>query len=497
LPEEFIVLTFLQQKQQKKGTRHQEIDKKRWFVRCLILTAVGIVLSIKVYMALFVVDTAVGLYSIATSFILFAILLLTYMKYKDPFYDTGGPVASNDTPLVSIIVPVKNEEDNIRNCVQSCINSTYLNKEIIVVNDGSTDMTTKILDEIRKEQGGGAGRSNLYIIHLSKSGGKKKAIEAASCVAKGEIFAHMDSDCDMDRDAVKNAVKILVSDRKIGALTGHGRVRGIDTGNILQKMQAVYIDVSCRALKGMESSFSSVTCCSGSLSFYRREAIQSHLYEWAHDSFLGIQDFKFATDRRLTAYVLAGQPALAHSSNLHNEQSQSSILQTGRDILETMKSSSDPDIDDKKGSRYYWKVKYSQSVRVNVGVPDDLPALIRQQIRWRKSFIRSLFTIGTTYWRRPFPAAVLYYLQLGLKFFRPFIVLKALIFLPLSGDYITTLLYFSGVLFSGMIYGVEFRLRNPGNGLWLYRPLYTLITTFVYTWLIFYAAITIKKTAWR
>src|SRR6187200_3267408 len=115
-------------------------------------------------------------------------------------------------------------------------------------------------------------------------------------------------------------------------------------------MQAVYIDVSCRALKGMESSFSSVTCCSGSLSFYRSGAIQSHLYEWAHDSFLGIQDFKFATDRRLTAYVLAGQPALAYSSNLHNEQSQSSILQTGRDILETMKSSSDPDIEDKKGS---------------------------------------------------------------------------------------------------------------------------------------------------
>ena len=506
MPEEFIVLTFLQQKQQhqqqKKRTEHQEIDKKRWFVRCLILTAVGIVLSIKVYMALFVVDAAVGLYSVTTSFILFAILLLSYTKYKDPFYDTGGPVAFNDTPLVSIIVPVKNEEDNIKNCVQSCINSTYSNKEIIVVNDGSTDMTPKILDEIRKEQGGGAGRSNLHIIHLSKSGGKKKAIEAASGVAKGEIFAHMDSDCDMDRDAVKNAVKIFVSDRKIGALTGHGRVRGTDTGNILQKMQAVYIDVSCRALKGMESSFSSVTCCSGSLSFFRREAIQAHLHAWAHDSFLGIQDFKFATDRRLTAYVLAGQPSLADSSNLdNNEQLQRnnniSILQTGRDTLETMKSSTDPDIDDKKASRYYWKVKYSQSVRVNVGVPDDLSALIRQQIRWRKSFIRSLFTTGATYWRRPFPAAVLYYLQLGLKFFRPFIVLKALLFLPLSGDYITTLLYFSGVLFSGMIYGVEFRLRNPGDGLWLYRPLYTLITTFVYTWLIFYAAITIKKTAWR
>lgn len=486
---------------QQKKIEHEEIDKKRWFVRYLILTAVGIVLSIKVYMAIFVVDAAIGLYSVTTSFVLFNILLLSYIKYKDPFCETGSAVVSNVTPLVSIIVPVKNEEDNIRNCVQSCINSTYSNKEIVVVNDGSTDMTPKILDEIRKEQVERAGGSNLHIIHLSKSGGKKKAIETACGIAKGEIYASMDSDCDMDRNAVKNAVKIFVSDRKIGALTGHGRVRGTDTGNILRKMQGVYIDVSCRALKGMESSFSSVTCCSGSLSFFRREAIQSHLHAWAHDSFLGIQDFKFATDRRLTAYVLAGQPTLADSSNLHNKQHQRNndtpILQTGRDNLETMKLSSDPDIDDKKGSRYYWKIKYSQSVKVNVGVPDSLPALIRQQIRWRKSFIRSLFTTGTTYWRRPFHAALLYYLQLGLKFFRPFILLKALIFLPLSGDYITTLLYFSGVIFTGMIYGVEFRLRNPGSGLWLYRPVFTFVTTFLYTWLIFYAAITIKKTAWR
>ena len=80
---------------------------------------------------------------------------------------------------------------------------------------------------------------------------------------------------------------------------------------------------------------------------------------------------------------------------------------------------------------------------------------------------------------------------------RPFIILKALIFLPLLGDYMTTLLYFSGVFFTGMIYGVDFRLRNPGSSLWLYRPLFTLVTTFVYSWLIFYAAITIKKTAWR
>jgi hyaluronan synthase len=48
-----------------------------------------------------------------------------------------------------------------------------------------------------------------------------------------------------------------------------------------------------------------------------------------------------------------------------------------------------------------------------------------------------------------------------------------------------------------MIYAVEYRLRNPDDGLWLYRPLFTFITTFVYTWFLIYSAITIRNRTWR
>jgi hyaluronan synthase len=95
------------------------------------------------------------------------------------------------------------------------------------------------------------------------------------------------------------------------------------------------------------------------------------------------------------------------------------------------------------------------------------------------------------------PAPLIYYLMLSLKLMRPVVLIKALFFLPLSGDYITSFLLFLGVFYSSMIYGVEYRLRNPGSDLWLYRPVFTFLSTFVYTWLTFYAAITIKKTAWR
>ena len=94
-----------------------------------------------------------------------------------------------------------------------------------------------------------------------------------------------------------------MADKDLGALTGHVTVRNATKGNVYEKMQSVYADAACRGFKGAESCFDSVTCCSGALHFYKRECVQDFIHEWAHDKFLGM-DFKFCTDRRMTAYVL-------------------------------------------------------------------------------------------------------------------------------------------------------------------------------------------------
>lgn len=479
--------------QRQEVYRHRELDKKRWLVRYLCFAALGVILSVKVYLLLFIFDFTVGVYSVITTFVLFATLLFSYAKFRDPYFvaqeKTGG---KNDyVPLVSIIVPVKNEEGHIADCVKSCIKSTYPNKEIIVVNDGSTDGTARVLDDIHRT----STNPELHIIHLSKNVGKKKAIETGAGIAKGEIYVFIDSDCEMAADAIEKFVMIFNSDHTIGAVTGHGRVRNVSDGNTLEKIQDVWYDGQFRIIKGMESSFSSLTCCSGALSAYRRIAVQPHISSWAQEKFLGLE-FKFATDRRLTAYVLAGKPPVLERDTVAVEQHHP-ILQTGSDELEAMRISADPDDEVAREPSGYWKVQYSPSICVSIGPPSTFPAFIRQQIRWRKSFIRSIFATGKVYWKRPLPAALLYYLQIGLKFFRPFIVLKTLVLLPLTGDYFTGALFVSAVLFTGMIYGIDFRLRNPGSGLWLYRPLMTLLSTFVLTWLLIYSAITIRKMSWR
>ena len=53
--------------------------------------------------------------------------------------------------LVSIIVPAYQEESRIERCLQSILASTYTNLELIIVNDGSTDNTEKVIQDFKRK----------------------------------------------------------------------------------------------------------------------------------------------------------------------------------------------------------------------------------------------------------------------------------------------------------------------------------------------------------
>ena len=97
---------------QQHKSKIRELDKKRWMVRFLILSAVAVVLVIKLYLTLFVMDRLLGIYSFLTTFILFNILTFAWLRYRDPYFKAKDTDLSDvKPPLISIVVPVKNEED--------------------------------------------------------------------------------------------------------------------------------------------------------------------------------------------------------------------------------------------------------------------------------------------------------------------------------------------------------------------------------------------------
>ena len=88
---------------------------------------------------------------------------------------------------ISIIVPIYNVEKYIRKCIESIINQTYRNIEIILVDDGSPDNCGKICDEYAKKD------SRVKVIH-KKNGGLSDARNKGTEVATGEYIMYVDSD---------------------------------------------------------------------------------------------------------------------------------------------------------------------------------------------------------------------------------------------------------------------------------------------------------------
>ena len=89
--------------------------------------------------------------------------------------------------LISIVVPVYKVEKYIRNCIESIINQTYKNLEIILVDDGSTDECPKILDEYSKKD------SRIKVIH-KENGGLSSARNEGIKLATGKYIGFIDGD---------------------------------------------------------------------------------------------------------------------------------------------------------------------------------------------------------------------------------------------------------------------------------------------------------------
>lgn len=101
---------------------------------------------------------------------------------------------------ISVIVPVYNVEKYLKECLDSLINQTYANIEIIAVDDGATDGCPQILDEYALKD------SRIKVIH-KQNGGLSSARNCGVKVATGEYVIFVDSDDYFDLSAVETLLK--------------------------------------------------------------------------------------------------------------------------------------------------------------------------------------------------------------------------------------------------------------------------------------------------
>ena len=90
-------------------------------------------------------------------------------------------------PLVSIIVPVYNIEQYLQECIESILNQVYENYEVILINDGSTDNSLQICNELSKNN------KNIKVLDKANSGPSSARNEGIK-VAKGKYISFIDGD---------------------------------------------------------------------------------------------------------------------------------------------------------------------------------------------------------------------------------------------------------------------------------------------------------------
>lgn len=161
-------------------------------------------------------ETATFWYLIVTGFV-----WIGRIQWARRYRVTHPPISRVQTPAVtpkvSVIVPAKDEELNIERCLNSLMNQTYPNYEIIVVDDRSVDRTGEILERIRTRS-----KVPFKIIRIEKLPpgwtGKNHGMFTASRAASGDWLLYTDADTTHQPESIASAVNCAV-ERGIDFLT--------------------------------------------------------------------------------------------------------------------------------------------------------------------------------------------------------------------------------------------------------------------------------------
>lgn len=129
-----------------------------------------------------------------------------------------------NNPLVTVVVPVYNVEKYLDRCIDSIVNQTYNNLEIILVDDGSPDNCPQMCDDWAKKD------SRINVIH-KKNAGLGMARNSGIEIATGQYIFFIDSDDYIDKYAVGKSVDTAMNSKSQVVMFGHSDFD--DFGNIV------------------------------------------------------------------------------------------------------------------------------------------------------------------------------------------------------------------------------------------------------------------------
>jgi N-acetylglucosaminyltransferase len=266
------------------------------------------------------------------------------------------------TPMVTVVTPVFNEGEGIRRTIRSILGQDYpaAKLELIVVDDRSTDDSyDHAVDEAR-------GNPRVRVLRNEVNQGKRSSINRAVRLSTREIIVSVDSDVELEPDAVRQLVRRFTSPR-VAAVGGRVDIRNKRV-TWLTRMQAAKYYYGYQVLKSLERTYRSVMCLSGCLTAYRRSVLIELSPILENRNILGVP-IKYGEDRFLTRQ----------------------IVKAGYETTMTMDAVCRTD------------------------APTSVSGYLAQQLRWRRSNIVDYFGALSHVWRIH-PVVAIHYCSLFLLF---------------------------------------------------------------------------------
>lgn len=360
------------------------------------------------------------------------------------------PINMDYTPGVTILIPCFNEEEWIQRTISSCINQDYPieSLEVIIIDDCSSDNSVKRINEfleyLYEDDEHFATRDRVKCIPLEKNAGKRDALIAGAEIAKHDLVVFVDSDSFLDPFAIRNLVQPF-QDEKMGGVAGRTDVANTYT-NGLTRMQSVRYYIAFRVMKAAESYFDTVTCLSGPLSCYKRSIIMENKEKWLNQSFLG-QKATFGDDRSMTNFVLR-----------------------------------------------HHRTGYQDTAICSTIVPNSYKVFLKQQMRWKRSWLRESIIAGSFIWRKEPFAAISFYMGLIVPILAPVVVLYNLVYVPITHR-IFPLTFLVGIfMMSLLMSAAQLFLRKSST--WLFGMLFCIYYEAVLLWQMPIAWVTFWKSTW-
>ena len=417
----------------RKSIKDGATEAGLWF---LFFFVTYIIVLVKIVSTPFQSNIFFGFYSVViTAFILSRFLLAYFHKSVD--YDESYQ------PTVTFVVPAKDEEDNIAETIRRFAKVDYPKEkiEVIAINDGSTDNTINEMLKIKAEL---LDILPVNIVDWKVNRGKREGMAEGVKQANNEIIIFVDSDSFVESDCVKHLTKYF-SNPRVGAVSGHTDVFNRNT-NLLTQMQAVRYYISFKIYKAAESIFGAVTCCPGCCSAYRRSYLLEFIDQWLNQKFLGVK-CTFGDDRSLTNFVIRKYEAV-----------------------------------------------YSPMAQAHTIVPDDFRKYVKQQQRWKKSWVRESFLASSFMWKKNPIAAVSFYSYIFLSFSAPIIFAHALFWLPLV-DHRWPIAYLLGLFLVLLLHGLYYKVKT-GNKSWFLAIFNFWLSVLLLIWQLPLALVTIRTSHW-